>query len=217
MGRIACVCGLRGVLGRTAGRVPFHNEDLRLARIARRAVGQLAGQPGAVECRLAPGQVPCALGGEARPRRLQRLVHDLTRLARVLLEPFGQLLVRRALGQRADGRVPELGLGLALELGVAQAHRDDGGQPLADVLALQVLLFFLQDVAGAGVAVHHVGQRLGESLHVHPALNGGDAVGEGVDGLVVARRSTAARSRPPAPPPPARTRRPCGRGTPSKH
>ena len=113
-------------------------------------------------------------------------MHDLTRLARVLLQPFGQLLVRRALGQRADGRVPELGLGLPLELRVAQADRDDGGQPLADVLALQVLLFLLEDVAGAGVAVHHVGQRLGEPLDVHPALNGGDAVGEGVDRLVVA-------------------------------
>ena len=70
----------------------------------------LPGQAGAVERRLAPGQVAGTLGGEAGPGRLHRLLHDLAGLARVLLQPLGQLLVGRPLGQRADGRLPSLAL-----------------------------------------------------------------------------------------------------------
>ena len=147
----------------------------------------LPGRPGAVERRLAPRQVAGTLGGEARPGRLRRLLHDLARLAGVLLQPLVQLLVGGALGERADAHVAELGLRLPLELRVAQPHRDDGREALPDVLALEVLLLLLQEVAGAGVAVDDVGQSLGEALDVHPTLDGGDAVGEGVDGLVVAR------------------------------
>ncbi len=186
MGRMAWVTGLRGVLGRTAGRVALHDEELRLARIARRAVSQLPGQARPVERRLAARQVARPLGRHAGPGRLQRLLHDLVGLARVLLEPLAQLLVGRALGQRADGLVAELGLGLALELRVAQAHRDDGGEALTDVLALEVVFLLFQDVAVTGVAVDDVGQRLAEPLDVHAAFNGGDAVGERVDRLVIA-------------------------------
>ena len=55
-------------------------------------------------------------------------------------------LVARSTSERMDD-VAELGLGLALELRVAQPDRDDGGQPLADVLALEVLVLLLQQVA----------------------------------------------------------------------
>ena len=175
------------VLGRASGRVALHDEEFGLAGVARRAVGQLARQPGAVERRLAAGQVTGALGRQPGPRRLHRLLHDLARLARVLLQPFGELLVGRALRQGADGGVAELGLRLPFELRVAQADRDDGRQALADVLTLEVLLLLLEQVPRAGIAVDHVGQGLREPLDVHAALNGRDAVGEGVDRLVVAR------------------------------
>ena len=48
-----------------------------------------------------------------------------------------ELLVGGLLDERAHRDVAELALGLALELRVAQAHRDDGGEALADVLALR--------------------------------------------------------------------------------
>ena len=48
--------------------------------------------------------------------REQRLLHDLVRLARVLLHPLGELLVRRPLDERTDRDVAELALGLTLEL-----------------------------------------------------------------------------------------------------
>ena len=66
------------------------------------------------------------------------------RLGRVLLEPLRELLVRGALDERPDLGVAELGLRLALELRVAQLHRDDRGEALADVLAEEVLVLLLE-------------------------------------------------------------------------
>jgi hypothetical protein len=59
----------------------------------------------------------------------------IRRASWVLLEELGQPLVDGSLDEPLDGRVPELGLGLAFELGLADLHRDDRGQGLADVLA----------------------------------------------------------------------------------
>ena len=104
----------------------------------------------------------------------------------MLLEPVGQLLVGGLLDQRAHLGVAELGLGLTLELRVAQLHRHDRGEALADVLAEEVGVLLLEEVLGLGVAVHHVGEGLLEALLVHAALGGGDVVGERVDALVEA-------------------------------
>ena len=67
--------------------------------------------------------------------------------------------VARSTSERMDD-VAELGLGLALELRVAQPDRDDGGQALADVLAVEVLVLLLQRCSGPGVAVDDVGEGL---------------------------------------------------------
>ncbi len=75
-----------------------------------------------------------------------------------------KLLVGSPLDQRPDRDVAQLGLGLALELGVLEAHRDDGGQPLPDVLAEEVLVLLLQRALGPGVLVDHVGEGLLEAL-----------------------------------------------------
>ncbi len=99
----------------------------------------------------------------------------------MLLEEVTELLVRRPLDQRAHGDVAELALGLTLELGVLQPHRDDGGEPLPDVLAEEVGVLLLQQALGPGVGVDAVGQALLEALHVHAALDGVDPVGEAVE------------------------------------
>ena len=66
-------------------------------------------------------------------------------LGRVLLEPVGELLVGGLLDHRPHLGVAELGLGLALELRVAQLHRDDRGEALADVLAEEVVVLLLEE------------------------------------------------------------------------
>src|SRR5437773_2596549 len=79
----------------------------------------------------------------------------------------------------------ELGLGLALELRIAQLHRHDADEPLADVLAEEIVLLLLQQALVARVAVDDVRERLLQTLLVHPALVRVDRVREGVDGLRV--------------------------------
>ena len=81
--------------------------------------------------------------------------------------------------------VAELGLRLALELRVGQLDRDDRGQALADVLALEVLVLLLEDARVARVVVDRARQRRAEARQVRAALVRVDVVGEREDGLLV--------------------------------
>ena len=103
----------------------------------------------------------------------------------VLLEELGELLVDGLLDEPADPRVPELRLRLALELRVAQLDGDHGREPLADVLALEVVLLVLQEALVARVLVERAGQGRLEAGEVRAALGGVDVVREGEDRLDV--------------------------------
>ena len=86
---------------------------------------------------------------------------------------------------RIEG-LPELGLGLALELRLAQLHRDDRGEPLAAVVAGQRLLLLLEQPLVARVVVQRPRQRGLEAGEVRAALVGVDVVRERERGLDVA-------------------------------
>ena len=170
--RVACLHG------RTASGVTLDDEQLALVGIAAGAVLQLVGHARALERGLPSGGLTRLASRHAGARRIDRLVHDLAGLGRVLLEPIGQLLVGGSFDQGTHRDVAELALGLALELWLPQAHRQDGGETLADVLALQVLVFLLEEALGPRVAVDHVGERLAEPFDVHAAFDGVDSVGK---------------------------------------
>ena len=102
----------------------------------------------------------------------------------MLLEPVAQLLVRRLLDGRAHLGVPQLRLGLTLELRVAKPHGHDRGQAFTDVLPEKTDVLVLHHAFGARVPVDRVGEGLLETLFVHTALGGGDVVRERVDALV---------------------------------
>ena len=121
----------------------------------------------------------------ARLRGAGGLVHDRPGLGRVLLEVLGQALGHRAGHEAGDLGVAELGLGLALELRLAQLHRDDRGEPLAGVRALQVLVLLLEQALGARVVVEGAREGRPEAREVRAALVGVDVVGERVDRLGV--------------------------------
>src|SRR5207244_9486711 len=76
----------------------------------------------------------------------------------------------------ADGGIAELGLGLALELGLAQLDRDDRRQPLTAVVAGQRLLLLLQQTLVAGVVVQRARERCLEAGQVRATLVGVDVV-----------------------------------------
>ena len=82
--------------------------------------------------------------------------------------------------------VAELALGLALELGLFEADADDGGEPLADVVAAEVGGVLLDELALAGVVVDGAGEPGAEADEVGAAVGGVDAVGEGEGVLVEA-------------------------------
>ena len=156
----------------------------------------LPGQAAAAERRLAPDQIACLARSLARPAGGDQLVHDRPRLVRVLLEVLAELGVADGLDQAADRRVAELGLGLALELRLAQLDRHDRRQALAAVVAGQRLLLLLEEPLGARVVVERAGQRRLEAGEVRAALVGVDVVGERERGLDIASRSTASPPRP---------------------
>ena len=83
--------------------------------------------------------------------------------------------------------MPQLGLGLTLELRVAQLDRDDRGDASRECLRrARFSSFLLQQVLRSAYLLTTPGERGLEALDVHTALDGGDAVGVAVDALVVA-------------------------------
>ena len=113
------------------------------------------------------------------------LADDVAALGRVLLEPGAELVVDHALDEALGLGVAELGLGLALELRLAELDRDDRGQALADVVAGDAVLLLLDQAPLLAPVVDQGGQRGPEALLVGAALVGVDGVGEGVDRLGV--------------------------------
>ena len=173
------------LLGRAAGGVALDDEDLGQRRVAHRAVGELAGEGGVLQRRLAPGQVAGLARRVTGARGVDGLADHHARLCRVLLEELGETLVDSRLHEALDGRVAELGLGLALELRLADLHRDDRGEPLAYVLALEVGVLLLELADLARVLVDRAGERRAEAGQVRAALVRVDVVCEREQRLLV--------------------------------
>src|SRR6185295_8005557 len=172
---------LRGAAGGSA----LDQEELRDLRVPLRAVGELARERRAVESALAPGQVPGLARGLARVRGLDALVDDSPSLPRVLLEVGRELVVDDLLDPPLDVRRDQLVLGLRGELRIFDLDRDDRGQPLANVLAGQVLLERLQEPGLRCPGVDRARQRALESDQVSAAIAVVDRVGEAVEQLLI--------------------------------
>ena len=183
-GRIAWFDLSRAFLGGAAGRVALDDEELGQLRVADLAVGELLRHL-AAEGALAPRQVARLARCLAGVRGRDRLLDDLLRLGRVLLEELGELRVDGLLDEALDPRVAELRLRLALELRLAELDGDDRGEPLADVLALEVLLLLLEEVHVARVLVQRARERGVEAGEVRAALVRVDVVREREDRLDV--------------------------------
>ena len=91
-----------GLLGRAAGRVALDDEDLRVARVLDRAVGELAGKRRVLERRLAPGEVARLAGCVAGAGSVNGLRDDPLRVGRVLLEELAELAVDGLLDEALD-------------------------------------------------------------------------------------------------------------------
>src|SRR4051794_14327470 len=173
------------LLGRAAGGVALDDEDLAQRGVLDGAVGELARQTRVLEGALAPGEVTRLARRGPRLRRGDRLADDLPRVGGVLLEVLGELLVDDRGDEALHAGVAELGLRLALELRVGELGRDDRGQPLAHVLAGEVLVLLLELALLARIAVERARQGGAEARQVRAALVRVDVVREREDGLLI--------------------------------
>ena len=152
------------------------------------AVGELPGQRRRVERALAPDELARLARGLAGAGRLDDLLDDLARDARVLLEVRSRASRRRpAATQVFDLGGDELVLRLRRELRVADLDRDDGGQPLAAVVARRALVSLRAFVSrSARRTSGRAGQRGLEALEVRAAVPVVDRVREREERLGVA-------------------------------
>ena len=170
------------LLRRAAGRLTLDDVDLAERRIAFLAVGQLARQGAAVERALAADEIAGLARRLARARGVDGLEDHALRDVRVLLEKRPELVVDDRLDDALDLGVAELRLGLPLELRARNLDADDGGEPLADVVAAdRRVLQVLREVVLGRVGVDGARQRGAEPGEVRAALVGVDVVGERVE------------------------------------
>ena len=96
----------------------------------------------------------------------------------MFLEPITEPVIGRSLHHGLHRRVPELRLGLSLELRLTKPNRDDRSEAFTNVFAGEVVVLLLEKSLGSRVPVHDRGQGSAEALHMCPALNRGDAIGK---------------------------------------
>ena len=174
--------GVAAADGGAACGVALDDEDFALGGRARGAVAQLAGHGGGFEDALAARSLTGLASGDAGGLGGLALSNDGLGVGGVGVEPVGELGVDLLGDEGASLGVAELGLRLALELGLGELDRDDGGQAFADVVTGEVVVLVADDALVAAVAVDEGGERGAEALLVHAAFGRVDGVGEGVDG-----------------------------------
>ena len=146
-GRIAWNLRSRPCLARAAGAVTLDDVDLALRRILRLAVGELAGAGVVKSSAPLRDDLARLARGLARLRGDDRLLDDLARGRRVLLEEL-----RRACRSTTLSTMPFTSLETSLSFvceandGSGMLHADDRGEPLADVLAREAVLQLLEEV-----------------------------------------------------------------------
>ena len=179
----AAVAALLG--GATCG-VTLDEEDLAFGGVVALAVGQFAGHAGGGEDVAALHHLAGLAGGLAGAGGEDDLVDDGVGLGGMLLEVVFEHLADGLVDGAAHLGVAELGLGLALELGFGDLDGDDGGETLAEVVAGNLYLGFLQQTATVGIVLQRAGETAAEAGEVGAALVGVDVVHVGVEVLAVA-------------------------------
>ena len=177
--------GIPPLLGGAPCGVALHDINFRQRRVALIAVGQLAGEGGALQGVLSADALPGLAGGLPGPVGHQRLFQNGLSHAGVLVQELLQLVAHYGVDQGAHLAVAKLRLGLALELGLGELDGDHAGQALPAVVAGHLLLP-LEYARLLAVGIEHIGERPLQPLLVHTALGGVDVVGEGHDDLIVA-------------------------------
>ena len=179
--------------GGAAGGFSLDDEEFAARRIAFLAIGELAGQAAGIHGGFAAGELARFAGGFAGAGGVDALADDAARDGGVLVKPLAELFVDELLDVALDVAI-ELALGLAFELGLRQAHADDGDETFAHVVAGDgdFVFLLLEHAGGGSEIVDGARERGAEAGKVRAAIDGVDGVGEGKDvfavGVVVLQR-----------------------------
>ena len=187
IGRIAWIRGSRPPLAEPPAESPSTTKISHSSGFVDWQSASLPGRP-------PPPSRPLRLRASSRALRAATRAYAAACALRTMSRPsagffsshVAELLVDHALHEALGLGVAELGLGLALELRLAELDRDDRGQALAHVVAGDPVLGLLDEVPLLAPVVDQRGQRRAEALLVGAALVGVDGVREGVHGLGVA-------------------------------
>jgi hypothetical protein len=118
-------------------------------------------------------------GRFARAGGVDGLADDLAGDRRIFLEVSSQRFVDGGFDHALHFTVAQLGLGLTLELRIADLHADDRREPFADIVSGEGFRLFLQQIVGVGVRVDGAGQRGLEADQMGAAFLRVDVVREG--------------------------------------
>src|SRR6185295_5680551 len=174
------------LLRRAAGGVALDDVDLAEGRVLLLAVGELAGQPHAVEDALPARHLARLAGRLAGARGVDDLAADDPRVGGILLEVVGERLADDLLDRPAHLARDELVLGLARELGLRHLDREHARQALAHVVAADLDLRLLGELVVLDVLVDDARHRRAQAREVGAAVALRDVVGEAEDVLAVA-------------------------------
>ncbi len=147
IGRIAWVSGSRPPLAEPPAESPSTMKISQRAGSLSWQSESLPGRRAGLQQALAPGRLAGLACGHPGRCGVDRLADHVAGLVRVGAEPVPELVGHHPLHEALDLAVAQLGLGLALELRLAQLDRQDRGQALADVVAGEVLVLLLEQAA----------------------------------------------------------------------
>ncbi len=161
-----------GLLCTAAGRVAFHQEQLGARQVLADAVGQLAGQGGALGDLLADDQF---LGLQARAGALDGDLRDLLADFHVLVQGQAEGIVGGALDETGGLARGQAFLGLAAELRVGHLQREHERHPVPYVFRRQ-LDAARQQVAEIAELAQRLGQAGAQAVDMGAVLGGGNQV-----------------------------------------
>ena len=179
------VAPVAALLGGTTGGVPFDDVEFTDGGVTFGAVGQLTRQAtgghGGLTDRLAG-----LTGSLTGTGRVETLVDDTTTRLGVALEVIFQLLADNGIHDAFDFGIRQARLILRLELRVGVLDGDDGHEPFAHVVAVELGILIFNEIIGLRVVVNHAGERGTETREVGAAFGLIDEVRVAKDHLVVA-------------------------------
>ena len=166
--------------GAAAGRIALDQVQLAAGHVAAGAVAELAGQAAAGQGAFALAQQGFGFaGGFAGFGSEDAFADDDFGDFGIFFEVFAETIADDGVDDAFDFAVAELGFGLAFELRMGDAHRDDGGEAFADIVAGGNEIF--QQVFLLAVLVQRASECGAEAGNVGAAFDGVDVVDVGVD------------------------------------